>query len=353
MKAILSEATASLAEHGIAARDWDLFWLPNDATHATQATLTSSSAAAPTWVVDLGASHNICNDRSGFISFKRLPSPVIIKLGDETTVTATFHGLVNISQDLQFNALYTPMFRLSLLSIYQLDLAGYTMTFQRGKCSIFTHWTTIIANRTGDLYILPSCYTLNSETSGSQSMPPQTISTNRKKRMSSSSKTELTPASLIATRPWHQWLAHLHPAAMRSLIDGFEDLDGMCDVCLQAKHKQKCIHAKVKRATWPFELVHSDTCGPFSIPTKGGHLHYILFFDHYTWWTTVYLLPDKKQETCIATYQHYQVKVDARGYKIKRFRCDNGRGEYDNQLFQMLLATRGTALEFGPPYTHH
>jgi len=82
-------------------------------------------------------------------------------------------------------------------------------------------------------------------------------------------------------------------------------------------------------------------------------LHYILFFDDYTRWTTVYLLPDKKQETCIAAYQHYQAKVDARGYNIKRFRCDNGRGEYDNRLFRMLLATRGTALEFCPPYAHH
>lgn len=35
---------------------------------------------------------------------------------------------------------------------------------------------------------------------------------------------------------------YIHPAAMRSLIDSFEDLDsGMCDVCMQAKHKQKFI----------------------------------------------------------------------------------------------------------------
>ena len=143
---------------------------------------------------------------------------------------------------------------------------------------------------------------------------------------------------------------------MRSLIDGLNDLNKateICDVCLQAKHKQMFIRTKVKRATKPFELVHSDTCGPFSVPTKGGHLHYIIFVNDYTRWTTVYLLPDKKKETCIAAYQHYQAKVDARGYNIKRFRCDNGRGEYDNKLFRGLLATRGTAVEFCPPYAHH
>jgi len=287
----------------------------------------------------------MCNDRSCFISFKRLPSPIIIKLGDESTVTTTYHGLVNISQDLQLNALYTPTFRLSLLSINQLDLAGYTTTFRRGICSIFTDSTNISANRTGDLYILQSRYALNSETSGSQSTPTK----------KSSSTTELTSASIITMRLWHRRLAHLHPAAMRSLMDGFNDLDatGMCDVCLQAKHKRKFIQTKVKRTTRPFELIHSDTCGPFSIPTKGGHLHYILFVDDYTRWTTVYLLPDNKQEPCIAAYQHSQAKVDARGYNIKRFRCDNGRGEFDNRLFRQLLATRGTALEFCPPYAHH
>jgi len=68
---------------------------------------------------------------------------------------------------------------------------------------------------------------------------------------------------------------------------------------------------------------------------------------------TVYLLPDQKQETSIAAYQHYKVKVDTRGYNIKCFRCDNGTGEYDNKLFQGLLAACGTAHEFCSLYAHH
>jgi len=274
-------------------------------------------------------------------------------------VSTTFHGLVNISQGLQLNALYTPMFRCSLLSINQLDLARYTTTFQHGKCSIFTKSTNIIANCTADLRILQSSHALTSETGTVQSAapPPNLTITNRKKKMSTSSTAELTPASSITTRLWHQRLAYLHPAAIRSLIDGINDLDattGMCDICLQAKHKQQLTGTQVKRtSTQPSELVHSDTCGPFSIPTKRGYLHYILFVDDYTWWTTVYLLPDKKQVTCIAAYQHYQAKVDTRGYKIKFFRCDNGRGEFENQPFQILFATHGTALKLCPPYAHH
>jgi hypothetical protein len=127
----------------------------------------------------------------------------------------------------------------------------------------------------------------------------------------------------------------------------------MYDVCLQAINKQKLFRTEADGATQLFELIHSDTCSPFSIATKGGHLHYILFVDDYTRWTTVYLLPDKKQDTCMAIYQHYQANVDAREYNIDRFRCDNSRGEFENRLFRMLQASHGSALEICLPYAYY
>jgi hypothetical protein len=106
---------------------------------------------------------------------------------------------------------------------------------------------------------------------------------------------------------------------MSCLIDGFNVLDatGMCDVCLHPKHLPTFITTKVKRATQPFELGHSDICGSCSIPAKAGRLYYIVFVDDYSPWTTVYLLPDKIHKTCIAAYQDDQAKIDARGYNIK------------------------------------
>jgi hypothetical protein len=41
------------------------------------------------------------------------------------------------------------------------------------------------------------------------------------------------------------------------------------------------------------------------------------------------------------------------GYEIKRFRCDTGRGEYDNKTFRYVLAARGTTYEPCPPYARH
>ena len=128
----------------------------------------------------------------------------------------------------------------------------------------------------------------------------------------------------------------------------------MCDVCVQAKHKQKFIRTKTKRTTMPFELVHSDICGPFATPSISGGHYFMVFVDDYSRWTDMWLLPNKKAETCTAAYQSFQKRIEAIGnYHIRRFRCDNGRGEYDNKLFRMILAGAGTSFEPCPPYAHH
>jgi len=127
----------------------------------------------------------------------------------------------------------------------------------------------------------------------------------------------------------------------------------MCTVCIQAKHKQKFIRVKVRRTSKPFELVHSDVCGLFSTPTFGGNKHFILFIDDYTRFTFVWMLPNKMSETCTTAYKAFQAQVTTLGYQIRRFRRDNGRGEYDNKTFRSVLTTSGTTYEPCPPYSHH
>jgi hypothetical protein len=41
------------------------------------------------------------------------------------------------------------------------------------------------------------------------------------------------------------------------------------------------------------------------------------------------------------------------GYQVKRFRCEDGNGQYDNKTFQHMVAARGTIYEPCPPYAHH
>jgi len=282
----------------------------------------------------------MCNDRTRFNSIKKRNQPIVIELGDDNNVIVSHHGLVNVSQEYEVNALYTPTFRLSLLSINQLDTAGYTSTFGHGKCSISSPSITITGNRVNDLYIISPATAL---TSTVPSMPTKSTSRRRKKKRTRGSSSAHTvpsiahstdpttsplhtaspsaastvtqsppttkspkPLTISESRLWHRRLAHIHPTALRSLIVGYTIDDSMYTACIQAKHKQKIIKVKTKRTTKPFELIHSNVCGPFSTPTSAGHRYYILFIDYYTRYTSVWVLPDKKSKTCTSAYQSFQ-----------------------------------------------
>jgi len=75
---------------------------------------------------------------------------------------------------------------------------------------------------------------------------------------------------------------------------GYTKDDSMCTACIQAKHKEMIIKVKTKSTTKPFELIHLEVCGPFSMRTTAGHCYYILFIDDYTRYTSGWVLPDKK-----------------------------------------------------------
>jgi len=115
--------------------------------------------------------------------------------------------------------------------------------------------------------------------------------------------------SLDESKCWHQRLAHLHPAALKSLIVGYTYDGKLCEVCMLAKHQRKIIWVPVQYTTTPFELVHSDTCGPFTIESFVKALYFIIFVDDYSRYTHVYILCDKKAETCIQAFCHDPVSL--------------------------------------------
>jgi hypothetical protein len=88
--------------------------------------------------------------------------------------------------------------------------------------------------------------------------------------------------------------------------------------------------------------------------SHGGARYYIVFIDDYSRWSFVYFLKNKDRQTCSNTFREMQKFVKTQfGYDIKRFRCDNGKGEYNNALFKSILVNSGITFEPAPPYTQH
>ena len=81
-------------------------------------------------------------------------------------------------------------------------------------------------------------------------------------------------------------------------------------------------------ATSPFELVHSDLWGS----TPNSVNQYVIFVDHFTKFTWLYLLVNKSK--VFTKFQHFKSMVEKQfSTKIKTFRSDGG-GEYTSHPFK-------------------
>ena len=71
--------------------------------------------------------------------------------------------------------------------------------------------------------------------------------------------------------------------------------------------------------------------------------------------TWVYFLQSKKAEEVGSVFQEFQAMVDTQylQYTIRRFRCDNGRGEYDNTFLRGILCVRCISFEPSSPCMQH
>jgi len=314
------------------------------------ASRSSMNSRLGIWAIDSGASHNYCNDLTEFKKDSITEANMIIKLGDKNEVHARKKGMVQLN-GICIEAFFVPEFRISLLSVSQLDAHGLTAIFKNGTCAVIDRLGNNSLSATLDrgLYIL-SRY-------GSAHPSSATILPRLDCALTSSTR-NIRKSDTIEV--WHRRLAHLNYADLKLILDSDKktknqntwEIPGLCETCVKTKQQQHVIRAKSTRSSTPFELVHSDLCGPMK-HSIGGAQFYITYIDDCTRYTEVYFLITKSAEEISAKFQAYQAWVRARGFQIKRFRCDNGSGEYNNSRFLGILEESGITYEPSPPYTQH
>lgn len=85
---------------------------------------------------------------------------------------------------------------------------------------------------------------------------------------------------------WHRRLAHLHYRALPTLrkvstgLSEFGDQhNGVCRGCALGKNDKRPFQSNDSKAKGILDIIHSDLCGPMSVPTLSGFSYFVTFID--------------------------------------------------------------------------
>jgi hypothetical protein len=116
---------------------------------------------------------------------------------------------------------------------------------------------------------------------------------------------------------WHSRLGHLNAEDLRKLagmsIGIPETLPSElnpCFTCVEGKIT-RCFHRDsiVAISENPLALVHSDSCGPFRVPSVAGAKYFVLFIDDDSRMTWCYFLKEKNHVEVLGAFVEFKASA--------------------------------------------
>ena len=319
------------------------------------------------WLVDCGASHNYCNDRS-LLSHVR-PFNAGVRLGNGQRLPVVAEGNVTIllpphGKKLTFTARYVPELRRNLLSAGALGRQGVHLLCAGQQAHIFHA-------QSGHEIGQARCINEGSEYNLYRIDPIHDTSPLHSALLACQSDADTEHDTV---RLWHRRLGHSNVRRIRQLFtagttaDGHAlqhrirpdstqlQLDRHCDSCAICKHHAAPRPSSVpaeSRAQRPLETIHIDLRGPHS-PGIKQELYQLLIADESTRYAVGYTMRTK-DEALIRFEQFATAAINfhsASGHSIKFIRSDNG-GELIGADWTPLLTRLGIQRQLTSPYTPH
>jgi hypothetical protein len=250
----------------------------------------------------------------------------------------------------------------NLLSIGKLTDQGHIAVFNNTCCAVYDKGNPNRIILTGTRDLSNNLYPLDPVQNLTMSLPMHLL---RSSTIWGLNIDEAPPTFQLAATShqaeiWHKRLGHtnyqrLHHMTSKNLVVGMPPIHHVrldCEVCLKAKQRRenvpKLSHSVVTR---PFELVHTDICGPLPTESLTKSRYILMFTDHYTRFTWVYCLRNKGDS--FEKFQDFYAKVENQyNYKIGALLSDRG-GEFPSTAFDLFLSEKGIARQLTSAYTPH
>lgn len=303
------------------------------------------------WIIDTGASHHICFDKS---LFKTLESYKVLIQAGTSTATSKGQGQIDLNVDGNIlslhGALYAPQLRFNLLSTEQLRRENFV-----GYDSI----PNTLYNGEDDTVIAVA-----DSSSGIPFINVDPIPTHYPEGSS-------TYYHEVTTRPIsldlaHRRLGHISESRVRALASG--QAEGLKLIPRQRAHKcDHCIAGKIKtlphprsqptlrRSERPMEMLHLDLLQGPCAALGTGYKYLFVIVDDYTRMAWCIGLREKNIQDAWQkwyTMVKFQYKDVIKDFSILRLRADNG-GEFIVQDMESQWEDIGSWLQLSVAYTHN
>jgi gag-polypeptide of LTR copia-type/Integrase core domain/GAG-pre-integrase domain/Zinc knuckle len=291
------------------------------------------------WIVDSGATHHICNDKSLFKTMEELTVPKKIRVGNKAYINATHIGTIEISLDVGEDTckgvlggvLFAPEIARNLFSVGSCVDAGNELHFTKHGVEIRNAENEVIAKGTKE----DGLWSLSNKTSMEAHMAKE------------NSDLDL----------WHERFGHLGEANLKllkekNMVNGFHPSASKlmpCFGCSEGKQTRLPSSKREQESTAILDLVHTDICGPISPTSIGGSRYFITFTDDFSRKCWTYCL--KTKDEALDKFKVFTNLVETKsGVKLKCLRSDNG-GEYTSKAWKDFCIERGIEQTFSAPYS--
>lgn len=238
------------------------------------------------WLLDSGASHNICNDGTIIRNYVAYSEPRTVKVGGSQRLQALGQGDVYLLVDSEFggallqldNVLFVPDMRRNLISMAALISADWQITTTKTALHLNRDLATLEVPMDGGLFVLRA--------------RPVTVPKNAECMFTTSRNLTLQKA--------HEILGHINKRQVRQFLarEGIpyrrDQID--CVACIKGKMNRTSYRSKPAHAM-PQSLgyITTDLCGPMSTPSKGGAKYFMNLHDHFSKFNKLYLLKSKDE----------------------------------------------------------
>lgn len=315
------------------------------------------------WLIDSGASHHFCNNKSMFVSYESTLTTQVQAAAEVSILVGKGQIYIPLAGGLVITAYHAPHFQTNIVSVGMLtDMLNVSFSKDPparnnvSTCLVYKRRSAkpcnMIEINSDGLYRI-----LNEKGFSAQGVVEVARSGRNEVVRNNWPVSSGRASHLNMALEWHNKTGHPHTNRYMKLANMFENIpkfprqvldEMLCVPCRLAKLQRRAILPSRRDTIRPLELVHVDITGKMTTTSLGSSCYGIGFMDDFTAKSDVYFL--KSKSGLFASLKYYKERAEAEtGCRLINIRLD-GAGENMANMVHEFALSNGIRLEPSPAH---